>query len=178
MILSEPFALVRTVVVGVLAYLALVAILRVSGKRTLSQLNAFDFIVTVALGSTLATILISKDVTFVQGVVAFLVLVGMQFAITWTSLRSSRVARAAKSEPTVVVREGRFLDAPMRRERLLEEEVMAALRRKGIGRIDEAEAVVLETDGSISVLTEVGDSVSPRASASAGEGVASVGPDR
>ncbi|MDP9398666.1 MAG: hypothetical protein M3P96_13010 [Actinomycetota bacterium] len=50
---------VRVLVVGGLAYLALVALLRISGKRTLAKLNAFDLILTVALGSTLATVLLT-----------------------------------------------------------------------------------------------------------------------
>lgn len=52
--------LFRTFLVGVMAYVILAAFLRVSGKRTLSKMNAFDLIVTVALGSTLATVLLSK----------------------------------------------------------------------------------------------------------------------
>ena len=63
-------ALGRIILVGALAYFALVLILRASGKRTLSKLNAFDLVVTVALGSTLATVLLSKDVALAEGVVA------------------------------------------------------------------------------------------------------------
>jgi uncharacterized membrane protein YcaP (DUF421 family) len=50
----------------------------VSGKRTLSKLDAFDLIVTVALGSTLATVLLSRDVALAEGIVAFALLVGLQ----------------------------------------------------------------------------------------------------
>jgi uncharacterized membrane protein YcaP (DUF421 family) len=53
----------RVLVVGPLAYVSLVLFLRVSGKRTLTKLNAFDLVVTSALGSTLATILLSKSVS-------------------------------------------------------------------------------------------------------------------
>jgi uncharacterized membrane protein YcaP (DUF421 family) len=60
----------RVVVVGILAYAALVFVLRLSGNRTLSKLNAFDLVVTVGLGSTLATILLNKDVALVEGIVA------------------------------------------------------------------------------------------------------------
>ena len=52
----------RTLIIGVLAYVGLILMLRVSGKRTLSKMNAFDLIVTVALGSTLATVLLTKSV--------------------------------------------------------------------------------------------------------------------
>jgi hypothetical protein len=68
--------LLRTLVVGVLAYVVLVGFLRLSGKRTLSKMNAFDLVVTVALGSTLATILLSKDVALAEGALAFALLIG------------------------------------------------------------------------------------------------------
>ena len=60
-------SLLRTLVVGALTYVVLVAFLRVSGKRTLAKMNAFDLVVTVALGSTLATVLLSKDVALADG---------------------------------------------------------------------------------------------------------------
>jgi uncharacterized membrane protein YcaP (DUF421 family) len=141
----------RTIVVGILAYVALVTLLRLSGKRTLSKMSAFDLVVTVALGSTLATILLSRDVALAEGVVAFAVLIGLQLAVTWLSVRVSAVGRLVKSEPTLLLHRGHFLREAMRRERVLEEEILAALRGDGIASLDRVEAVVLETDGSFSV---------------------------
>ncbi len=77
----------RVLLVGGLAYVCLVITLRVSGKRTLSKLNAFDLVVTVALGSTLATVLLSKDVALAEGVLALVLLVFLRFAMTWASVR-------------------------------------------------------------------------------------------
>lgn len=144
--------LVRTVLIGVLAYAALVALLRLSGKRTLSKMNAFDLVVTVALGSTLATILLSEDVALAEGVVAFSVLIAMQFAIAWLSVRSKRVNRLVKSEPRVLVLRGRVLAESLREERVVEEEVLAALRTEGLASMEGVEAVILETDGSFTVV--------------------------
>jgi uncharacterized membrane protein YcaP (DUF421 family) len=141
----------RTIVVGILAYVALVILLRLSGKRTLSKMSAFDLVVTVALGSTLATVLLSKDVALAEGVTAFMVLIALQLTLTWASVRSSAVARLIKSEPTLLLHRGSFLREAMRRERVLEEEILAALRSDGIASVDRVEAVVLETDGSFSV---------------------------
>lgn len=92
-VFSDAAALARTVLIGIAAYAALIAILRVSGKRTLSKMNAFDFVVTVALGSTLATILVDTSVTLAQGALALALLVALQFAITWTSVRVAWVRR-------------------------------------------------------------------------------------
>lgn len=142
----------RTAVVGLLAYAALVLVLRLTGKRTLTKMNAFDLVVTVALGSTLATIVLSKDVALAEGVTAFLLLAGAQYAVTWTSLRSARVRRWIKAEPRVLLRDGRYLDDALRDERVTREEVDAAVRGAGHADIGAIALVTLETDGSISVV--------------------------
>lgn len=142
----------RTVIVGVLAYTALVALLRVSGKRTLSKMNAFDFVVTVALGSTLATILLSKDVALAEGVTAFTTLIVLQFIIAWLSVRSAAVRKIVKSEPRLLFHQGEFLDSALKYERVTREEVISAIRAQGYPLLDHVEAVVLETDGSFTVL--------------------------
>lgn len=66
MFFANAQGILCVVVIGALAYVALVLALRVTGKRTLSKLNAFDLIVTVALRSTLATVLLSKDVPLAE----------------------------------------------------------------------------------------------------------------
>ncbi|MXP64692.1 DUF421 domain-containing protein [Roseomonas sp. M0104] len=144
--------LARVLVVGTLAYVALVVLLRVSGKRTLAKLNAFDFIVTVALGSTLATVLLSKSVALVEGILAFALLAGLQFLVAWLSVRSERFDALVKSEPVLLLHQGRFLDGALRAQRVTRDEVLSALRGQGFARPDQVSAVVLETDGTLSVL--------------------------
>ena len=89
----------RVLLMGGAAYVALVIMLRLSGNRTLAKLSAFDLVVTVALGSTLATILLNRDVTLVEGVVAFLALIILQFVIAALSVRLPIVERFAKARP-------------------------------------------------------------------------------
>lgn len=145
-------SLLRTLVVGVLAYCVLIVFLRVSGKRTLSKMNAFDLIVTVALGSTLATVLLSKDVALAEGALAFALLIGLQFAVTWTSVRAEWVRDVVTGEPVMLLHDGQLLSAALRRARVTQKEVQAAVRAAGLAGLDEALAVVLETDGSMSVV--------------------------
>ena len=142
----------RILLVGVLAYVVLVASLRISGKRTLAKMNAFDLVVTVALGSTLSSTLISRTVSLADGAVALGLLIALQFAVAWASLRWRRVRRLVKSAPSLLVRDGVLLETPMRRERVDRDEVLAAIRSKGIVAMSDVGAVVLETDGSFSVL--------------------------
>jgi len=74
--------LARIVMVGTLGYAALVGCLRWSGKRTLAKMNAFDLIVTVSLGSILASLLLNKEVPLAEGILAFSLLIGWQFVVT------------------------------------------------------------------------------------------------
>jgi uncharacterized membrane protein YcaP (DUF421 family) len=142
----------RVLVVGTLAYASLVLLLRISGKRTLSKMNAFDLVVTVALGSTLATVILSRGVALAEGIAAFGLLIGLQFAITWLSVRSAAVSHLVKAEPTLLLYQGRFLPDQLRRTRVLEAEVVSAVRQMGVANLAEVEAVVLETDGSFAVV--------------------------
>jgi len=151
--LIGPLPLVgRTALVGVLAYVSLVLMLRISGKRTLSKLNAFDLVVTVALGSCLATILLSKDTSLLQGITCYLVLLGMQFVVAWATSRSQRVHRLVSSSPSLVFYAGVPLPEALREQRLTVDAVRSAIRTAGIVDPDEVAAVVLESDGKLSVL--------------------------
>jgi uncharacterized membrane protein YcaP (DUF421 family) len=145
----------RVLVVGMLAYAGLILLLRVSGKRTLSKMNAFDLVVTVALGSTLATVLLSKGVALLEGLIAFALLIGLQLAITWLSVRSPRFQSWIKGQPALLVHHGHYLEASLCRERVTREEIEAAVRAQGLARVEEVDAVVLETDGSFSVLKKI-----------------------
>lgn len=158
--------LLRIVIVGAAAYAALILLLRYSGKRTLAKMNAFDLVITVALGSALATTVLSKDVALAEGVLAFAVLIALQFAISWLSVRSPYVRRLVKSEPQLLFHDGRFLPEAMRRERITEAEIRAAVRAEGIAAMEQVGAVVLETDGSFAVVQ-----TSPQSPASALRGV-------
>jgi uncharacterized membrane protein YcaP (DUF421 family) len=144
--------LVRTAAIGVLAYVTLVVMLRISGKRTLSKMNAFDLVVTVALGSTLASIMTSK-LPLAEGATAFATLIGLQYAVAWLSARSDRIAHFVKARPTILAYRGELFREVLRRERVVEAEVVAVLRSRGATSLDEVEAVVLETDGKFSVVT-------------------------
>jgi len=152
MLFDGPGDLVRILVVGTAAYAALLLLLRASGKRTLSKLNAFDLVVTVALGSTLATIILSSSVSLAEGALALGLLVGLQWLVAWLSSRARPVERLVKAEPRLLVHRGRMLAGAMRAERVTAAEVRQAVRAAGGAAPGDAEAVVLETDGNLSVV--------------------------
>ncbi|WP_299646725.1 YetF domain-containing protein [uncultured Jannaschia sp.] len=144
--------IVRTLIVGTLAYVFLVFSLRVSGKRTLAKLNAFDLVITVAFGSTLASILLSESVALAEGATALVLLIVLQYAVTTLSVRSERFAHAVRSEPTLLLRDGAPLHDAMRRARVTKAELETVVRTEGQRGLKDIAAVILESDGSFSVI--------------------------
>lgn len=142
----------RVLLVGSAAYVALVIVLRVSGKRTLAKLNAFDLVVTVALGSTLATILLSSDVAWAEGAVALILLAALQYIVATVSSRWPRSRAVLTARPTILVDHGTVLDSALAQQRISPGEVRQAIRATGTGDVSRIAAVVLETDGSLSVI--------------------------
>ena len=153
---DNPF--LNTIILGTIAYVAIIIMLRASGKRTLSKWNSFDFVVTIAFGSILSSILLSTKDSFGTGILGFGLLVLFQYILTWISARSSLVQKLVKSEPTLLLYKGKFQDDVLKRERVAVGEILAALRANGIGAIEDADAVILETDGSFSVVTDLNNS--------------------
>ncbi len=146
------FGIERVIVMTTFAYIGLIVILRIVGKRSLAKLNVFDFVVTVALGSTLASILLSENVAYVEGVMAFVMLCGLQWVVSKWSIHSDRFKRVIRSEPRLLLDNGAFCDDAMRDERITYHEVESEIRKKGFGDREDIAAVVLESDGTFSVI--------------------------
>jgi uncharacterized membrane protein YcaP (DUF421 family) len=154
---SGGAAVLRVVLSALLAYVGTVVALRTFGKRSIAKLSAFDFVVTVALGSALASIVLARDTPIVEGLVGIATLLALQRAVAFGTSRSHLVRRVAKSRPRLLVRRGRVLEDALRAERVGVDEVRSALRREGIGELRSVAAVVLETDGTLSVIREAAD---------------------
>ncbi|MGX5654565.1 DUF421 domain-containing protein [Geodermatophilus nigrescens] len=142
----------RVAAVGAAAYVTVVVVLRFSGKRTLAKLNAFDLVVTVALGSTLATILLSSDVSWTEGALALVLLALLQWVVARVTTWRPGVRAVVTAEPTLLLRDGRVLGDALSRQRVTIDEVRQAVRATGQGDLSAVAAVVLETDGTLSVV--------------------------
>ena len=149
--------ILRIFVSCVVVYSALILWLRISGKRTLSKWNAFDFIATIAIGSILATVILSKDTPVLEGVFALALLIALQFLITFLSVRIGWFEDLVKAKPTLLYDENEFFFDEMKRQRVAKAEILAAIRASSIGSLEQVKAVVLETDGSFSVIKKSDD---------------------
>lgn len=149
------------VVLTVLVYTALVVVLRMTGKRTTSKMNSFDWVVTVALGSMVSTVILVDEVPLVEGVAGITALVLMQYTVAFGAVRIPWFQSLVKASPRLLYYRGEFNDETMRRERLTREEVLASVRTQGYTSMDEVSAVVLETNADLSILPADDDDKRP-----------------
>lgn len=134
-------------------YLTTFGAVRLAGRRTLTQLSAFDALVTIALGSLLATTVVSEDPAYAQGVVALVTLLAMQVGLGVLRRRLPGMRRVLEFEPQVVYRDGEaVLPGNPLSAQLSEQELWSALRRKGVFDRSTVSVVILEPSGEISVL--------------------------
>lgn len=144
-------SLLHIVICSVVSYLALFAFIRISGKRTMSKLTAFDFVVSVTLGSTLSWMILAQ-VSVAEGIVAVMVIVGLQYLLAKLARESPVLETVINSQPTLLFYNGWFLDETLKKECVTEEEIYAAVRKFRIESMDDVRAVVMELNGELTVV--------------------------
>lgn len=94
-------SLFRAFITTVLAYITHVIFIRVSGKRTLAKMNAFDFMVTIALGYCLAAVSLNTNIALAEGALLFITFIFLQFLVAWMSVRIKMVKKIVSGQPTM-----------------------------------------------------------------------------
>ncbi|MBS4539039.1 DUF421 domain-containing protein [Clostridium sp. D2Q-11] len=143
------------ILMTVIFYFSLIIMLRISGKRTLADLNAFDMVVTISIGSIVATTILSKDTVYFEGITAIVTLFIMQYIIAKLSVKSNKFTKIVKANPTLVYYQGEFLENNIKKVRVTEDDIMQQMRiEQGITSKD-VKAVILEPNGKLSIITNL-----------------------
>jgi uncharacterized membrane protein YcaP (DUF421 family) len=150
--------IVRTVIV----YVIFVAILRVFGKRELGQFTIFDLALLLLAANALQPAMTGPDTSTAGGLVILATIFALNGLTAMARERLPWVRRLLEPQPRVLARDGAWIEDAVRAEDLDTEDLEAALREHGIERIEDARLVVLEQDGSISVVTNEGDGSATR----------------
>lgn len=137
---------------AILFYVFIVALVRIVGKRTTSELNNFDWIINVAAGSLAASGIMLDDVATIDALVAISGLAVCQYLATWWVRQTDLGSAVIKAQPTLLTHKGEYLWDAMEQVRVSEEEVRAALRKAGAIENSAANWVILETNGELAVI--------------------------
>ncbi|UVI39660.1 DUF421 domain-containing protein [Qipengyuania spongiae] len=141
-----------SVIAATLFYILIVLIVRFLGKRTTAQLNNFDWIINITVGSLAASGILLENVSNATAAAAIITIAALQYVLTFISARSEKATRVIKACPTLLVHKGNFLEEAMLAARISHGEVEAALRAQGLTDVGDANWVILETNGKMTVL--------------------------
>lgn len=153
--------ILRVLITTIMAYFIVIFILRLSGKRTLAKMNAFDFVVTIALGSILGAVILNKSIPLAEGLLAVALLIFLQFIITYISVRSATFKNFISSNPTLLLFDGKLLETVLKKERISIGEINKAVRAAGAGHLSDVKVIVLESTGDITVIKKIDNSGKP-----------------
>jgi uncharacterized membrane protein YcaP (DUF421 family) len=139
------------VIRAVVVYAALLIALRIFGKREVGQFTLFDLVFILLVANALQPAITGPDNSIGGGLVLIVALVGMN-ALVGRLDRLPRFHELFGSSPAVIIRNGQFITAVMKREGVTPDECESAIREHGVKDLKEVQLGVLEPDGSISIV--------------------------
>lgn len=145
----------ESVIRGAAIYAVLLIIVRLSGRRTLSQMTPFDLVLILIVAETTQQALLGDDFSLVNAAVLIITLFVMDIGLSYVKRRSGRVERILDGAPILLVSHGEPDGKVLAGARLSAEDILEAAREKqGLERMDQIRFAVLETTGEISIIPE------------------------
>jgi uncharacterized membrane protein YcaP (DUF421 family) len=143
----------ETVLRATAVYLFILVVFRISGKRSLSQITTFDFILLLIISEATQQALLGDDFSVINAWVVVATLISLEIIFSWMRRRMPALDRVLESLPVVLVEHGRLLEDRARREGVTLSEILAAGReRHGLERLEQFKYAILERHGGISVI--------------------------
>jgi uncharacterized membrane protein YcaP (DUF421 family) len=143
------------IVRGVVVYVFLLILLRVTGRRQVGQLAPFDLVLLLVLSNAVQNSMNGGDNSLVGGLISATTLVALNFAVGALTYRSKRLEALIEGRPQLLIHNGTLFEDVLRSAKLTHHELNAALRRGGCACVDDVHSAILENNGSISVTPKV-----------------------
>lgn len=144
--------LFSTIIKGILIYVLALILSKLIGIKIISQMNFFDFIVGVSVGSMIAKIIINKDHVVFSGIVALVTFALLTILTSYLNLKSYSARRIINAKTLILVENGRIIDKNLKRLRITINELMMKLREKDVFNLEDVQFAIMESNGQLSVL--------------------------
>lgn len=148
----EPMKLLEIVGRVLAIYAALFVMLRLAGRREMSELSPMDLLVMLLVSETVSPALTGGDQTLLGGLVAAATLIGVSVLIAYVTFRSRRIGTLLEGEAALLIRNGRIDKRVKQRFRISDDELATALRQHGVATPGKVARAYVEPDGEITVL--------------------------
>ena len=136
----------------VILYLLIIAGLRLMGKRQIEELEPGDLVLTLIISDLASVPMQDFGIPLVNGVFPIIVLLSLSMLVSYFSLKSIRFRSLVCGRPTVIIQDGKILQANMAKTRFTVDELYEQLRTQGYSSLDGVKYAILETSGQVSVL--------------------------
>ena len=134
-------------------YLVVLVVFRLAGRRTLSELTTFDFVLLLIIGEATQQALLGDDFSIVNAMVVIVSLVVFDITLSLLKNKSRWLSKLIDGEPMIIVEHGQVLESRIRKARIDEGDILEAARHsQGLERIDQIKFAILEKDGKISII--------------------------
>jgi uncharacterized membrane protein YcaP (DUF421 family) len=144
-----------SVIKAFIVYFVLWAIIRISGRRTLGEMTAFDFILFLIIGGSTQRAITGQDYSLTNALILVSTFVGIEIALSLLELRSPLIRRVLNATPTLLVENGNPMAHRMRRARVTEQNILESARRlHGLERMDQIRFAILESNGEITIVPQ------------------------
>ncbi len=137
---------------GVAIYILVMVLMRLSGKRAVGQFTPFDLVLVILLGNAVQNGINGGDNSLTGAVIMASTLIALNYAVAFVTSRNRTIEKFVEGEPVVLARHGKIFKNVLRRELVSEDDFDKALRKNNIDDVAEAEIVLLENNGEISVV--------------------------
>jgi uncharacterized membrane protein YcaP (DUF421 family) len=137
---------------SIIAFILLLVLTRIMGKKQLSHLTFFDYVVGITIGSIAATMSVDKNIQISNGVVSLAIWGIFPIVLGFFGMKSRTFLRLTDGRPSILIKSGKVLEESMKKNQIAIDELMMLLREQGVFKIDDIEMAILETNGELSVM--------------------------
>jgi len=144
--------IIRITITSIVFYFLLIFILKFLGNRSIGNFSVYDFVATLTIGSVVSSTLVFREITFLNGLLAVVIFLLLQYSVSRLISKWPGLNRLLNPSPKVVFFKGKFMKQNMKKARINRDEIYAAIRLQTNRTSDQIYAVILETNGSLSVV--------------------------
>ena len=149
---DQPVVLLEVAVTALIFYITILITSKLAGIRSFTKASGFDFIITLSIGALLATTVIDKNISILEGTVSIISLYALQTSVAYARRHWSFVNRYIDNQPILLMEHGKFIEKNMKKAHITRQEVRSKIRNQDVNSYSQIRAVILEPSGSVSVI--------------------------
>lgn len=135
-----------------IAFITLLVLARLIGRKEISQMTFFNFISAISIGTLGASLAIDSSISITNGIIALVTWSAFTIIIGFIDIKSAKFRYTIEGQPKILIKKGQIMEEELRKERLDIDALNVLLRKKNVFAVSEVDYAILEIDGTLSVM--------------------------